>query len=73
MPMYEYVCGKCGREFEVRQSMAEHTEAKAPPCPACGVRSAKQQLSTVNVAMNGGGGDLGSEGPSCSGGSCCCN
>ncbi len=77
MPMYEYVCAKCGKDFEVRLSMAESDTTK-PPCPACGSRSAERRLSAANFSMggggsSGGGSDFSSDGPSCSGGSCCCN
>ncbi len=70
MPMYEYVCAKCGKDFEVRLSMAE-SETSKPACPACGSRSAERQISAANFAM--GGGSSSDAGPSCSGGSCCCN
>ncbi len=74
MPMYEFVCGKCGRDFEVRQSMAERDQEGNPSCPGCGSRSVSQQLSSVNVAMGGGGADFSSDGPSCSCGTGgCCN
>ncbi|EPR43417.1 regulatory protein, FmdB family [Desulfovibrio sp. X2] len=33
MPMYEYVCEDCGREFEELGSMRDET---APCCPGCG-------------------------------------
>ncbi len=74
MPMYEYVCVKCGKDFEVRLSMAE-SETSKPPCPSCGSRSAERQISATNFSMGSGGSgsDFSSGGSSCSGGSCCCN
>ncbi len=72
MPMYEFVCRKCGKDFEQRLSMAE-AETGKPPCPGCGSRAVEQQLSSANIAMGGGAGSFESGGSSCSGGGCCCN
>ena len=35
MPTYSYRCEKCGKTFEVTQTLAEHAKAK-PTCPNCG-------------------------------------
>ncbi len=34
MPTYEYQCEKCGKEFTLTQSMAEH-DKKQTVCPEC--------------------------------------
>jgi putative FmdB family regulatory protein len=39
MPTYEYVCTKCGHEFEQFQSMLDQPLKK---CPKCGKRSLKR-------------------------------
>ncbi len=37
MPLYEYVCRKCGKKFAEVLSVDEH-ESKKVECPACGSR-----------------------------------
>jgi putative FmdB family regulatory protein len=44
MPIYEYRCQKCGREFPVVMTMAEH-ERGGVSCPACKGKDVTQQLS----------------------------
>ena len=44
MPIYEYVCGDCGREFE---KLVRKTET--PQCVACGSESVTRQLSLPAV------------------------
>ena len=34
MPIYEYVCKKCGKEFEV----LVFNKDEKPECPACGAK-----------------------------------
>ncbi|MCC6474458.1 MAG: zinc ribbon domain-containing protein [Burkholderiales bacterium] len=48
MPIYEYTCGSCGREFEtlVRGS------SPAPECPACHGTELRKKLSTF-AALSG--------------------
>jgi len=38
MPTYEYVCDKCGHEFELFQSMKDEPIKKCPVCKANKVR-----------------------------------
>ncbi len=47
MPIYEYRCGSCGREFEelVRKD-------ETPVCPACG-KPARRLLSSCSVRTGG--------------------
>lgn len=40
MPIYEYVCGQCGHEFEFLVRGEEK-----PSCPACGAEDLNRQLS----------------------------
>ena len=39
MPLYDYLCDKCGKKFEDFRSIAERHQA---PCPICGKPSEKQ-------------------------------
>jgi len=43
MPIYEYQCPKCGREFELMRAMSQSDEPA--PCPNCG--TAAQRLVSV--------------------------
>ncbi|MEY4939776.1 MAG: hypothetical protein RIQ93_1511 [Verrucomicrobiota bacterium] len=38
MPTYEYVCSKCGNEFEQFQSMLDAPLKKCPKCKKAGVK-----------------------------------
>jgi len=58
MPLYDFICGKCGSEFELLLMGSEK-----PRCPECGSEEVKKQMS--RFAVGGGGGKGG--GPSCSG------
>jgi len=49
MPIFEYKCDDCGRDFE-----ALVRSATVPVCPQCGGRHLTKQLSTFATA---GGGD----------------
>ncbi len=73
MPIYEYVCDSCGKEFE------ELVFSDEPPaCPACASAATHKLLSATKFRMPGGvsaGGAAPSSGGSggcsgCSGGSC---
>ncbi len=37
MPIYEYVCDPCGREFELMRPMSQSGDGA--PCPTCGTSS----------------------------------
>jgi putative FmdB family regulatory protein len=64
MPAYDYVCMECGRQFEVRMSMAAYGEGSKPPCPHCASTEVERSLTAVNVLTggrgSGGGGGCGS-------------
>ena len=51
MPTYGYHCGRCGHEFEVRQSMAD---APLKACPECG-GELRKLLYPVGVQFKGSG------------------
>jgi len=44
MPVYEYHCNSCGRDFDHVESMQEH-ERKHPACPSCGSENVEQRFS----------------------------
>jgi putative FmdB family regulatory protein len=45
MPIYEYACRKCRKEFE-----ALVRKDKTPPCPACGHTDLERLFSLPNVS-----------------------
>ena len=51
MPIYEYVCGKCGRKTEVIQRVGE---APLKVCPHCGGRL-KKAFSAPAIQFKGSG------------------
>ncbi|MBN1439980.1 MAG: zinc ribbon domain-containing protein [Anaerolineales bacterium] len=70
MPLYEYVCEACRREFELLRPM---NEADAPTaCLSCGGTRIRRKLSVFH-AQSDGKSVAGTNAPSCSdcaGGSC---
>lgn len=51
MPMYEYRCESCGKQFELRQKFSD---PPATDCPDCGGTVAKL-ISAAAFALKGGG------------------
>ena len=52
MPIYEYICRKCGNELEKLQKLSD------PPltdCPACGEATLKRKVSPAGFRLAGGG------------------
>jgi putative FmdB family regulatory protein len=70
MPLYEFSCNACGREFE--ELFRSMTERRTMQCPKCKSRDVRKRFSTF--AMSGGdpGKGRGSGGgcATCSSGSC---
>ena len=52
MPIYEYRCGKCGKEHEVLQKASESPLRK---CPACGKPALQKLLSAAGFQLKGSG------------------
>lgn len=53
MPIFEFVCSKCGRTFEELMTFAQ-MEAGEASCPGCGSDQVQRNLSSF--ATGGGGG-----------------
>ena len=64
MPIYEYSCQKCGRDFE--ELVFVETP---PPCPYCGSNDTQKHMSCCARRKNGaeGGEYAASSGGGCSG------
>lgn len=52
MPLYEYRCDSCGRDFEALVRGA----SDQPSCPACGALALTKQFSVPAAARTGGSG-----------------
>jgi putative FmdB family regulatory protein len=52
MPIYEYACGKCGREFEVEQRISDDP---IKTCPHCRSRKVKRLISRTSFVLKGSG------------------
>ncbi len=50
MPIYEYACRDCGREFEYLTR-----EGQTPSCPSCASHALDKQLSTFAARATSGG------------------
>ena len=67
MPIYEYVCKRCGHEFEeLVKSISSRDEVA---CPSCGAAGAARQLSVFAAREGGSTAPLPTGGASC--GPCC--
>lgn len=53
MPIYEYLCVKCGHELEVIQKFSDEPLVK---CPACKKKSLEKQLSSGGMFILKGDG-----------------
>ena len=56
MPVYEYRCDKCGKNFDLFvRSVAQRRE---PKCPHCGSTKVKKAISLFGVGGASGGQEL---------------
>ena len=51
MPIYEYRCGQCEKQFDVTQSV--HARAEDTVCPHCHAQSATRLLSACTTQVKG--------------------
>lgn len=52
MPMYEYLCPKCGHQFEVQQKMSDKN---LTTCPKCHAESLEKLISSNSFQLKGSG------------------
>lgn len=52
MPIYEYLCEKCGHEFEREQRI---TENPVKTCPSCKAKKVRRLISRTAFVLKGGG------------------
>lgn len=52
MPIYEYLCEKCGHEFEREQRI---TDDPLKTCPHCRARKVRRLISRTGFVLKGGG------------------
>ena len=52
MPIYEYRCKKCGKQFEYMQRMSEGPKKK---CEACGALALERLISHTSFQLKGSG------------------
>ena len=52
MPIYEYLCEKCGHEFEREQRI---TEDPVKTCPECRAKKVRRLISRTAFVLKGGG------------------
>jgi len=52
MPVYEYKCNACGREFEVQQRMSD---PELTDCEVCGKPALERLISRTAFSLKGGG------------------
>ena len=66
MPIYEYLCAKCGRRSS---ALLTSFSSPDPACPYCGKRGLHRLVSTFATARSGedGGDDFGGDGDSSGG------
>jgi putative FmdB family regulatory protein len=48
MPVYDYKCSKCGKQFTVTLTISEHDANKAR-CPKCDSKQVVQQITGFSV------------------------
>ena len=51
MPIYEYVCQKCKKSFELVRRIKENGR-KAATCPKCASKKVERRWSSVSVATS---------------------
>lgn len=53
MPIYEYICRKCGEEFALFQRVGAE---KDTVCPSCGSKEVRKNLSSFSCSSSSGAG-----------------
>jgi putative FmdB family regulatory protein len=63
MPIYEYACDACGKDFE--ELVVRRSDEAEVSCPACKARNVSRRMSRPAATRSGGGGASGGLPPSC--------
>ena len=66
MPLYQYRCDTCHKDFDMRVKMDERGHKQN--CPSCGNKSTRHEVSKFAALVPGGGMDF--SGMDCAGGAC---
>ncbi|MDO5576407.1 MAG: zinc ribbon domain-containing protein [Fibrobacter sp.] len=66
MPIFEYICEKCGEKFE---ELVKNENEETVSCPKCNSTEIKKQFSVIGGISMGGGSN--SCNPNCPGASSC--
>ncbi len=56
MPLYEYRCQDCKKDFET--IVSSHTKADEVSCTACGSKNVKRTISASNFKLASGGSSI---------------
>ncbi len=63
MPLYEYVCSKCGLEFELLRPLSE--AEKGAPCPCCHTNAERKLSKFASFSRSESGETIPLTGSSC--------
>jgi putative FmdB family regulatory protein len=69
MPVYDYQCSECGKNYDVFHRVREIKEDVI--CPNCSSARHVRLISAPAFSMKGRGGSSFDPAPSCGNGSCC--
>lgn len=55
MPIFEFRCNDCGRDFEemILPTLAKSLDSESPQCPSCDSRNVKRLLSAGSFRPHG--------------------
>ena len=70
MPIYEYFCQACEKEFDIKASMSEKENGLKTKCPACGSKRTVQVLGGFFTPSKKGSSSGGCCGPKSTPGCC---
>jgi putative FmdB family regulatory protein len=56
MPIYEYVCQDCGKQFET--IVASSLDTSAVPCKYCGSKQTKKTISATSFRISSSSGSV---------------
>lgn len=68
MPLYQYHCPDCNKDFERRASMAER--GRKQECPTCGGKADRRAVTAFAAMVGGGSSNAMDFSGDCAGGAC---